>query len=50
LYLHVLEKDKEKKKWEKELEKNLENLYVSFTENPTEINKRNIDVNESEFT
>jgi hypothetical protein len=33
---------------EKELEKNLENLYVTFNENPTEINRQNIDVNETE--
>ena len=34
---------------EKELEKNLENLYVTFNENPTEINRQNIDVNETEL-
>ena len=42
-------KKREREKWEKELEKNLENLYVTFNENPTEIIRQNIDVNETEL-
>jgi hypothetical protein len=42
-------KKREREKREKELEKNLENLYVSFNENPTEIIRQNIDVNETEL-
>jgi hypothetical protein len=45
--LQVIKKAKRKR--EKELEKNLENLYVTFNENPTEIKKQNIDVNETEL-
>jgi hypothetical protein len=41
-------KKRQREKMEKELEKNLENLYVTFNENPTEINRQNIDVNETE--
>ena len=41
-------KGKEKKeKWNQK--KNIENLYVTFNENPTEINRQNIDVNETEL-
>ena len=47
MHLQLIKKGKEKKR-EKELEKNLENLYVTFNENPTEINRQNIDVNETE--
>jgi hypothetical protein len=42
-------KKREREKREKELEKNLENLYVTFNENPTEIIRQNIDVNETEL-
>ena len=40
---------RQREKREKELEKNLENLYVIFNENPTEINRQNIDVKETEL-
>ena len=40
-------KKRQREKRERELEKNLENLYVTFKENPTEINRQNIDVNET---
>ena len=40
---------KKREKREKEIEKNLENMYVAFSENPTEINRQNIYVNETEF-
>ena len=48
MHLQAIKK-REREKWEKELEKNLENLYVTFNENPTEINRQNIDVNETEL-
>ena len=47
MHLQVITKAKRKR--EKELGKNLENLCVTFNENQTEINKQNIDVNETEI-
>jgi hypothetical protein len=46
--LQVRKKGKGKKR-EKEFEKNLEKLYVTFNENPSEINRQNIDVKETEL-
>ena len=43
-------KKRQREKREKELEKNLKNLYVIFNENPTEINRQNIDVMETELS
>ena len=43
------QKKRQREKREKEFEKNLENLYVTFNENPTEINRQNIDVKETEL-
>ena len=40
---------KKREKREKEIDKILENMYVAFSENPTEINRHNIYVNETEF-
>ena len=48
MHLQLIKKGKEKKR-EKELVKNLENLYVTFNENPNKINRQNIDVNETEL-
>ena len=42
-------KKRQREKREKELFFFLENLYVTFNENPTEINRQNIDVNETEL-
>ena len=42
-------KKRQRVKREKELIFFLENLYVTFSENPTEINRQNIDVNETEL-
>ena len=42
-------KKRQREKRERELEKNLENLYVTFNENPTDINRQNIDVNETKL-
>ena len=43
------QKKRQRQKREKEFEKNLENLYVTFNENPSEINRQNIDVKETEL-
>jgi hypothetical protein len=40
---------KKREKREKEIKKNLENMYVTLSENPTEINRQNIDANETEL-
>ena len=42
-------KQAEKKKGKRNNKKNLENLYGIFNENPTEINRQNIDVKETEL-
>ena len=46
--MQVIQTGREKKR-KRNNKKNLENLYGIFNENPTEINRQNIDVKETEL-